>query len=135
MTNGITNWNILTNIFGDNFQFTDAVIDNLKTIPLDRTVSIGFITDRQVLHPPAKWERWDKVCICIDFAFVKEVHYWIQGTDYTIRSCSIQKTDDVFRIEIQFGKNDSIAFFYEAARIQNVKPMVYLEQFGRYEAL
>lgn len=133
MTNGITNWNVLTNIFGDDFPFTDAVIDNLKIMPLDRTVSIGFITNCKVLHPPAKRERWDKVCICIDFAFVKELDYQIQKTDFTIRSCSIQKTDDTFQLEIQCGKNDRITFSYEAARIQNVKPLVYLPKFGRYE--
>lgn len=130
---GIVNWFAVSNIFGNDFQFTDAMIEYVRSEPLTGNISIEFITSDKVIHPPSKWKKWDKVYVKIDFSFVRSLCYRIENRQFMIQTFSIRKQQEIFHIEISDGNHNSIEFEFEAALVQNIKPLVYHEKYGRYE--
>ncbi len=87
--NGIVNWTVLTNIFGDDFNFKDASIEYIKGEPLGRSVYIDFIVNSKVINPPTRWKHWDNICVKIDFAFVKKLYWQIESKEFNIQMFSI----------------------------------------------
>lgn len=132
--NGIVNWYVLSNIFGDDFQFTGALIDYIRSEPVGGEVYIEFIVGNKAINPPARWKHWDKVYVKIDFSFVKRFQWRIENKHFIIKTISIQRKQQAFCLEIKDENGNVIEFDFEAARIQNVKPLTYNEEFGRYEA-
>lgn len=132
--NGIVNWNVLTNIFGNDFNFTDASIEYIRSEPLGGSVYIDFVVNSKVVNPPTRWKYWDKIYVKIDFAFVKKLYWQMESKEFNIRMFSIQQHQQAFGIEIRDSNFNVIEFNFEAARVQNVKPLIYNEKYDRYEA-
>lgn len=130
---GIENWFVLSEIFGDDFQFMGAEIEQIIDEPLGGTLSIGFIIDDPVLNPPKKWEHWDKVYVRLYFAFIRRLRWQMEGRKpFLVQSMTVRQ-EDALCMELRDASGNLLEFEFEAARIQNVKPMVYNEEFGRYE--
>ena len=131
--NGIINWNVLTNIFGDDFNFTDASIKYIKSEPLDGTVYIDFVVNSKVINPPKRWKHWDKIYVKIYFDCVKRLYWQIESNEFNIRIFSIQQHKQDFCIEIKDSNFNVIEFDFAVSRVQNVKPLIYNEKYDRYE--
>ena len=129
---GIINWFVLSNIFGDDFQLKGALIDNIKVEPLGGNLYIEFIIDNKVITPPKRWKHWDKVYLKIDFFFVKKLRWKIVNRHFIVKSISIQENQPLY-IVIKDENGNILEFDFEAAQIQNIKPLSYNEKLGRYE--
>lgn len=129
---GIINWYVLSNIFGDDFQLTGALIDNIIDEPLGGNLHIEFIIDNKVTTPPNRWKHWDKVYLKIDFSFVKNLRRKIVNRRFIVKSISVQENQPLY-MEIKDENGNVLEFDFEAALIQNIKPLTYNEKFGRYE--
>lgn len=57
----------------------------------------------------------------------------MEKPQFVIQNFTIQNQQQSFEAEIR-DADDNIITFFGAARIQNVRPLVYNEQFDRYEA-
>ncbi len=132
--NGIVNWNVLSNIFGNDFEFTDALIDYIRAEPLGGDISIDLVMSKKVINPPAKWKKWDKVYVKIDFSFVKRLKWKVENKQFIIQMFSIEKQQQSFFAEIRDANCNVIEFDFQAARVQNIKPLIYNEKYNRYEA-
>lgn len=130
---GIVNWFVLSNIFGNDFQFTDALIEYVRSEPLSGNIYIEFVISNKVINPPARWKQWDKVYVKIDFSFVRKLYYRIENKQFMIQTFTIRTQEQAFFIKITDRNCNIIEFAFEAARIQNVKPLIYKEEYGRYE--
>ncbi|MDE7121705.1 MAG: hypothetical protein K2O42_06045 [Oscillospiraceae bacterium] len=130
---GIVNWFVLSNIFGSDFQFINATIEYVRSEPLSGDIYLEFVVSNKVINPPSKWKQWDKVYVKIDFSFVRKLCYRIENTQFVIQTFSIRTKQQAFCMEITDGNQNIIEFEFEAARVQNVKPLVYNEEYGRYE--
>ncbi|MDE6777710.1 MAG: hypothetical protein K2J25_07170, partial [Oscillospiraceae bacterium] len=130
---GIVNWFVLSNIFGNDFQFTNALIEYVRSEPLSGDISMEFVISNKVINPPAKWKQWDKVYVKIDFSFVRKLYYRIKNKQFMIQTFAIRTQEQAFCMEIRDRNCNIIEFEFEAARIQNVKPLIYNEEYGRYE--
>ncbi len=129
---GIINWYVLSKIFGDDFQLTGALIDNISDKPLERNLSIELIINAKVINPPDRWNKWDKVYVKIDFSFVDRLRWKIVGKDFIINSISVEGRQTFF-MSIKDKKCNILEFDFGAARIQSVKPLIFSKQFDRYE--
>ncbi|MDE5738046.1 MAG: hypothetical protein K2H93_06765 [Oscillospiraceae bacterium] len=130
---GIVNWFVLSNIFGNDFQFTNALIEYVRSEPLSGDISMEFVISNKVINPPAKWKQWDKVYVKIDFSFVRKLYYRIKNKQFMIQTFAIRTQEQAFCMEIRDRNCNIIEFEFEAACIQNVKPLIYNEEYGRYE--
>ncbi len=131
--NGIVNWCVLTNIFGNDFNFMEASIEYIRSEPLNGSIYIDFVVNSKVINPPKRWKHWDKVYVKIDFAFVKKLYLQIESKKFNIQKFSIQQCQQEFGVEIRDSSFNVIEFNFGAARIQNVKPLIYNEKYKRYE--
>ena len=130
---GIVNWFVLSNIFGNDFQFTNALIEYVRSEPLSGDIYIELVISNKVINPPAKWKQWDKVYVKIDFSFVRKLYYRIENKQFMIQTFAIRTQQQAFCMEIRDNNCNIIEFEFEAARVQNVKPLIYKKEYGRYE--
>ena len=122
---GIVNWFVLSNIFGNDFQFTNALIEYVRSEPLSGDISMEFVISNKVINPPAKWKQWDKVYVKIDFSFVRKLYYRIKNKQFMIQTFAIRTQEQAFCMEIRDRNCNIIEFEFEAAHIQNVKSLIY----------
>lgn len=69
--NGIENWFVLTNIFGNDFSFIESKVEYLRNEIFAGRISLDFIINCNVKNPPSKWSKWDNVYVKIDFFWSK----------------------------------------------------------------
>lgn len=129
---GIINWFVLSKMFGEDFQLIGALIDNINDKPLERNLTIDLIIGNKVIIPPNKWEKWDKVYVKIDFSFVKELSWIITDKNFIIDSISCEGKE-TFCMNIKDKSCNVLKFNFEAAHIQNIKPLIFNRNFGYYE--
>lgn len=67
MTNGIENGFILTNIFGDDFNFVNSEVEYSRSEIMAGRMSLDIIVNQNVKYPPNKWKEWEKVYVKINF--------------------------------------------------------------------
>ena len=131
---GIDNWFAIENIFGDNITFSNATIKNAKYDLLSGTITIDIILDCEVKNPPAKWGKWDKVYIKVDFFCVSEAQFTLKKTLFKIVDFTIcEESEYMYRLNMQSEVNDKLNFLFGLGRIQNIKPLVYNSKYDRYE--
>lgn len=123
--NGIDNWFILNNIFGNNFSLIGTWIDNIRSTPLDGRLTIDFITENEVINPSPRWKKWDKIYITLDVFGVCEIHTKITDENFIVTDFSIKQCNERYILDI-YGKNNSFikAEFAAGGLIQNVKPII-----------
>ena len=95
-------------------------------------LSIDFIISCKVVNPPNKWKEWDKVYVKIDFSFVKNLSWQGESVNFLVQTFIINKTQS-YEAELKDICGSVLIFNFEAARVQNVKPLIYKEEYGRYE--
>ena len=105
---GIVNWFVLSNIFGNDFQFTNALIEYVRSEPLAGDISMEFVIGSKVINPPAKWKQWDKVYVKIDFSFVKKLYYRIENKQFIIQTFTIRTHLFIFCIKKRPKKSVSL---------------------------
>ena len=129
---GIINKNVLLNIFGNDFSFENALIEHITFEPIAGDLSIDFIISCKVVNPPNKWKKWDKVYVKIDFSFVKNLSWQGESVNFLVQTFIINKTQS-YEAELKDICGSVLMFNFEGARVQNVKPLIYKEEYGRYE--
>ncbi len=136
---GFQNWLALEKIFGSDFDFQGQEIKNILVYPLGNEIRIVWVVGCPVLNPPKKWKAYEKVCITIDYFFVKEIHTNMRSKidpehrRFIVRSFSMNENqDNAFHVTMESELGDTIAFEFEAAYIQWLKPMVFDAQYNDY---
>lgn len=122
--NGIYNWFVLNNIFGDNFSLNGSQVCNMKSTALDGRLSVDFVTVQKVINPSPRWKEWNEIYIKLDFFGVNEVHTKITDENFVITDFSIKIDSGRYILNIRSEKGSFIkAEFSTGGLVQNVKPI------------
>lgn len=131
---GIENWFAVERIFGENITLYHAVIKNSIYNLLDGSVTMDIFLSCEVKNPPAKWKKWDKVYLKVNFFCVSEAYFVLRKTSFTIADFTInEEGEHRYRLNMQSEANDKLSFLFGLGRIQNIKPLIYNQKYDRYE--
>lgn len=134
--NGIENWFVLTDIFGDDFSFVNSQIECINSQPFAGNVWFDIIVGNEVKKPPKKWNKWEKVHLCINFFTANETYFnIINSNKFIIKHCDVTNKEDRYNVTIEGVNGDVVKLDFWSARIQNIKPLVYNTKYNRYEVL
>lgn len=122
--NGIYNWFVLNNIFGDNFSLNGSQVCNMKSTPFDGRLSIDIVTVQKVINPSPRWKEWNKIYIGLDFFDVNEIHTKITYENFIIADLSIEPYNKRYILNIRSEKNGFIRAVSTGGIVQNVRPML-----------
>ena len=130
---GFDNWLVVEKIFGTDFCFSNAEIVNVIANGLAGTLTLELQVKDLVKVPPKKWKKWDLVYIKIVFMGVRECAMFVNHKHICIGEFRVRKTEKDFehKLDVQCGEH-YIKCNYSIARIQNVKPLVWDENFQYY---
>lgn len=121
--NGIYNWFVLNNIFGDNFSLNGSQVCNMKSTPFDGRLSIDIVTVQKVINPSPRWKEWNEIYIGLDFFDVNEIHTKITYENFIITDFSIEPYNKRYILNIRSEKNGFIKAVSTGGIVQNVRPM------------
>lgn len=121
--NGIYNWFVLNNIFGDNFSLNGSQVCNMKSTPFDGRLSIDIVTVQKVINPSPRWKEWNEIYIGFDFFDVNEIHTKITYENFIITDFSIEPYNKRYILNIRSEKNGFIKAVSTGGIVQNVRPM------------
>ena len=121
---GICNWFVLTKIFGSNYNLVGSRIYRMIDDPFNRKLSMEFIIGDDVIQPPERWKKWEKVYAKIDFWDVRKLTREIQGTRFIVSDLVVLKETQMVSVKMKDENDNSIEFIFEDARIQTVKPII-----------
>ena len=137
---GAENWFVLETIFGEDFGFQGAELDNMIVYPLGGSVFLEWIVSRPAVHPPEKWTAYEKIYVKTDFYGVSDIDIHTVSANQTvyipfiIRSVRTEITGHKsFTLIMESENGDTFRFVYQTARIQNVKPMMRNPNTNEYE--
>lgn len=130
---GIENWFALEKIFGEDITLTDSMIENSILDAIAGKMSLDIIVGHKVKNPPAKWKKWEKVYLKIDFFCVKEAQTFVNNGPFEMEIFEIREKGNRYELNVQGKKNDRISCIFAAGRIQNIKPLVFNSKTNRYE--
>lgn len=130
---GFDNWFAVEKIFGHEFCFSNAEIMNVIANGLRGELVLEVQVNDFVKTPPKKWKKWDLVYIKICFFGIKEISMFVNHEHICIKEFLVKKTknDFEYELELQCGEN-YIKCNYAIARIQNIKPLVWDNNFQYY---
>lgn len=121
--NGIYNWFVLDNIFGDNFSLKGSQVYNMKSTPFDGRLSVDFITVQKVITPSPRWKEWNEIYIRLDFFDVNEIQTKITDENFIITDFSTEPYNQKYILNIRSEKNSFIKAVSTGGIVQNVRPM------------
>lgn len=133
MIDDMENWFVLTNIYGDDFEFENSEVEYSRSEIMASRMSLDIIVSKEVKYPPNKWKKWEKVYVKIDFFGVKEIFSKVDRVPFIISKISVTYEQNLYEINIQSKNNDFIKCKFMLSRIQNVKPLVYNEKNKKFE--
>lgn len=55
--NGVENWFVLTDIFGDDFTFENTEVECINCSSFVSDVQFDIVISKEVKNPPKKWRR------------------------------------------------------------------------------
>ncbi len=130
---GFDNWFVVENIFGHGFCFSNAEIMNVVVNGLLGELVLEVQVSDLVKTPPKKWKKWDLVYIKICFFGIKEISMFVNHEHIYIKNFLVKKLEKDFeyKLEVLCGEN-YINCSYVIARIQNIKPLVWDDNFHDY---
>lgn len=130
---GFDNWFTVESVFGHEFCFSNAEIMNVIANGLRGELVLEVQVNDFVKSPPKKWRKWDLVYIKICFFGIKEIAMFVNHEHIYIKEFLVKKTkkDFEYELEVLCGEN-YIKCNYAIARIQNIKPLVWENNFHYY---
>ncbi len=130
---GFDNWFIVENVFGHEFCFSDAEIINVVANGLRGELVLEVQVSDLVKTAPKKWKKWDLVYIKVCFFGIKEVSMNVNHENIRIKECLVKKMEKDFEYELVMKCGEKyINCTYTIARIQNIKPLVWDNDFHCY---
>ena len=130
---GFDNWFVVENIFGCEFCFSNAEIMNVVANGLRGELVLELQVNDLVKTHPKKWKKWDLVYIKNCFFGVKEISMFVNHEHICIKEFLVEKLEKDFEYELKVLCNQNyINCTYAIARIQNIKPLVWDDNFQYY---
>lgn len=130
---GFDNWFVVENIFGHKFCFSNAEIMNVVANGLRGELVLELQVSDLVEKHPKKWKRWDLVYVKICFFGVKEISMFVNHEHIRIKKFLVEKLEKDYEYKLNVLCNENyINCNYAIARIQNVKPLVWDDDFEYY---
>ena len=130
---GFDNWFVVERIFGREFCFSNAEIMNVVANGLCGELVLELQVSDLVKEHPKKWKNWDLVYLKICFFGVKEISMFVNHEHIHIKEFLVEKLEKDFEYELKVSCNENyIHCTYAIARIQNIKPLVWDNDFQYY---
>ena len=130
---GFDNEFVLSDIFGEGDIFTGAIIENISYQPLGFNIKMDILTKCSVKNSPAKWKKWDAVCLKIELFGVKEFQTKINHELLLAEVFTVSEDETVYVLEILQNNKSRVFCKFGGGRIQRIVPMKYNDEFKWYE--
>lgn len=131
---GIENSFILNNLFGTDEVFDKVILYDFKYIYNINRMYLDVICTLPIYNVPKKWVLDSKACVTILFEGIENIVCSVKGKNIVLNSWNIEVSGDYEKLlYVSSGGRSILKLKYKMARIQNIKPVQYIEEKMEWE--